>query len=77
MRRDSSLSDSDQSGHSVNVLGAIALYSFAGETGTAELSFTANDKLEIYVVDASAGWSLGACQNAAGNWQRGLIRKML
>ena len=58
----------------VNPRQCITLHAFrAQEPG--ELSFEAGDVLEIWVEDASAGWSLGAVKVDEDTWERGLIAR--
>ena len=58
----------------VNPRQCITLHAFrAQEPG--ELSFAAGDVLEIWVEDASAGWSLGAVKVDEDTWERGLIAR--
>lgn len=56
----------------VNPRACITLHAFkAQEAG--ELSFDAGDLLEVWIEDASAGWSLGAIKVDEETWERGLI----
>ena len=67
--------EDSQDSKALTVYRAIAWYDFKGEYESPELALKAGEELAIYVLDASAGWSLGGRLEINGEWSRGLIRK--